>query len=416
MDFKFNKITGLHGRQGSRGYIVLNNSFLPPGGEGYGWYNPDQTPSLNTGNITLIDNFGLYKPGRDFTDAPNGTGIYNNTFLRNFVVGSLLETTPENQRVSYRAGIPPAERLGRPVSNPVISDAYLGLDFPSSASGQVVATLWNFDDMDFRIEDIKATASDDVMVKALNMPTSVPADNVSTATWQFSSSGCELPFVSVEATYTNLRTMKTETITANGTMTGLLPLNSTWSTSSTWSATYGQLCDQLGIRTGGRDTNSTYDDWAVIYKPSAVGMNGSVTAKVLSVDNVDPGSKAGVAIRDSFVSTTPPDDARHVNATGYAAVYVTASEGVMFSWDGVGNGFLSNSTNMTGVAAPLWVRVSIQGSEASGYYSRDGASWSQIGSTMGIPRNRTSSDGAVTANSHASFEEGTAIFESLSFA
>lgn len=136
---------------------------------------------------------------------------------------------------------------------------------------------------------------------------------------------------------------------------------------------------------------------------------------VLSVDDVVPGSLAGVAVRDSFINLTPPDDSKHVNATGYAAVYVTPSEGVIFAFDEGGNGYLTNSTNVTALAPPLWVRVSISGTSASGYYSTDGHSWSQIGSTVKIPRNRTVSDGGVIANSRGSFEYGTAIFDEVSF-
>lgn len=60
-------------------------------------------PGMHTANNTFIDNFGEYEPGRDFTDAPNGTGIVNNTFLRNFVVDAIIDTDTFGQRVAYRA-------------------------------------------------------------------------------------------------------------------------------------------------------------------------------------------------------------------------------------------------------------------------------------------------------------------------
>lgn len=389
-------------------------------GRGFGWYNPNQNRNLNTGNLTIVDNFGMWKPGWDFTDAPNHTGYYNSTFHRDFVVGGLLQVKPEGQRVAYRAGIPPARRAGRPVSNPPISDAYLGLDFPSTAKGKLVATLWNFDDSDFRVGSVKASASHG-RVKATRLPSRVPADGIATARWELDMNGCSVPVISVTATYTNLRTKKEETITANGTMPGYLPLNSTLKTSSTWPVTFGQRCSQVSIRTGGRNTNGTYDDWGTIYKSSTISSNGSVTAKVVSIDEVVPGSMAGVVIRDSFVNESPADDSRHVNATGYAAVYVTARQGLIFAYDLGGNGFLTNSTNSTTVpelanfAPPLWVRLSLSGKSVSGFYSKDGSSWSQIGSSVTIPRNETVSDAGVIANSRGSFAYGTAVFDGLRF-
>ena len=420
---------GVYTDEGSNSLIILNNTFLSQGGEGYGWYNPNQgsgktlDPGMHTANHTLLDNFGAYAPGRDFTDAPNGTGILNNTFLRNFVVASLADTTAEGQRTAYRAGIPPGERGLRPVTNSPIPDIYAGIRFPEAANDNLTVDVWNFDDADFDNVSYKISTSDYVAIQAIDLPTTIPADSLQTATWHLLVHGCPPPSISVHITYTNTRTSKTNTLTINGTMPGALlsPANNSWSFSSTWPAQVGQFCNNmLNIRTGGRAVNGTYDDWAVLYKPAAIGANGSVSAEILSIDAVNPNSTAGVVIRDSLQTDTPSDDSRHVNATGYAAVFVTADGRVVFSWDSKGIGFLNDSTTVTvvsgGVSWPVKVRLDVSGSAFSGYYAGgDGAAWTQIGEPVDAPRNATASDAGVIANSHGGFRGGTAVFGSVVF-
>lgn len=206
-------------------------------------------------------------------------------------------------------------------------------------------------------------------------------------------------------------------------MPGLLPLNSTWSASSTWPASYGQLCDKVGIRTGGRDVNGTYDDWAVLSQNKEIGLSGSVTARVISLDNVDPLGKAGVVVRDNFKTESPSNDARHVNATGYAALMVTSEKGLIMLWspfvfdaqgDGYGDGFLSNNLTVPGVQAPVYLRLNVSTSNyATGFYSKDGRSWTQVGKNVLLPRHSAVTKAGVMVNSHGGFREGTALFDSI---
>ncbi|PQE07322.1 pectin lyase fold virulence factor protein [Rutstroemia sp. NJR-2017a WRK4] len=412
---------GLYTDEGSNSYIFEHNDFLPGArnGSGFGWYNPNQgfpaNPGMHTANNTLTDNFGLYPSNRDFTNAPHGSGVLNNTFLRNFIVPGLTGTTIEGQRVAYRAGITPGARGGRPISNPRVADSGISLEFPSNLPENLVVKLWNFDDAPFSDVSFNIKTDAHSTVNAVQIPNGVPADSSVNGTWKLSSDTCSVPSVSIVATYTNTRTNQKGSISINGTMPGLLPLNQTWHTSSTWPASFGQLCNSIGIRTSGRDVNGSYDDWAAVYKPSAIGSSGSISARVSSINAVDASSKAGVVVRNSFNTSSPSNDASHLNSTGYAAVMVTPSQGVVFAWDTAGNGYLRNSSSVPAVRPPVWVRLSIANASASGYYSLDGKTWSQVGSRVTLTKRASRSDAGVLSNAHTGFVNGTAIFEDISF-
>ncbi|PQE28411.1 xylanase A protein [Rutstroemia sp. NJR-2017a BBW] len=412
---------GLYTDEGSNSYIFEHNDFLPGArnGSGFGWYNPNQgfpaNPGMHTANNTLTDNFGLYPTNRDFTNAPHGSGVLNNTFMRNFIVPGLTGTTIEGQRVAYRAGITPGARVGRPVMNPPVAESGISLEFPSNLPGNLVLKLWNFDDALFSDLSFNIKTDSHLTVDAVQIPKDIPGDSSVNSTWRLSSDACSVPSVSVVATYTNTRTNQKGSISINGTMPGLLPLNQTWHTSSTWPASFGQLCNSIGIRTSGRDMNGSYDDWAAVYKSSAIGSSGSILARVASIDAVNASSKAGVVVRNSFNTSSPSNDASHLNSTGYATVFVTPSQGVIFEWDSAGNGYLRNSSSVPAVRPPVWVRISIANASASGYYSLDGKTWSQVGNRVTLTKRASRSDAGVLSNAHTGFVNGTAIFEDISF-
>jgi len=261
---------GLYTDEGSNSMIFINNSMMEQGGHGYGWYNPNQgsgttlNPGMHTANNTFIDNFGEYEPGRDFTDAPNGTGILNNTFLRNFVVNDLIDTDAFGQRVAYRAGIPPVSRASRPVSNPPVLDMYATLIFPERSGEDLVVDIWNFDDMDFIHVSFESSIG-----QPTSSPSTIPADDHVLVMWRLPPVGCRSLEIKIMIKYTNSRTGEDETYTVSGTMPGFKPLGGSWLYSSTWPAALGESCDKFGVRTGGRNFN---------------GMNKSLPTTLLTLE------------------------------------------------------------------------------------------------------------------------------------
>ncbi len=95
--------------------------------------------------------------------------------------------------------------------------------------------------------------------------------------------------------------------------------------------------------------------------------DGSISAKVLSVDNTSAWAKGGVMIRESldpassyaFMFPTPDGRRAFQNRPGTAANAVSAHSDVGL------------------VTLPFWVRVERQGSQFTAYYSENGTTWIQ---------------------------------------
>jgi L-ascorbate metabolism protein UlaG (beta-lactamase superfamily) len=119
------------------------------------------------------------------------------------------------------------------------------------------------------------------------------------------------------------------------------------------------------MRASGEDIWNTSDEFHFAYKEMSGA--GAIIAKVESVENTDPWSKAGVMIRDTLDA-----DSRH------AMMAVTPGNGVWFGWrEATGGG--SFSTKQEGITAPQWVRLERTiGGLVRAYYSADGTTWTQL--------------------------------------
>jgi hypothetical protein len=91
--------------------------------------------------------------------------------------------------------------------------------------------------------------------------------------------------------------------------------------------------------------------------------NGTIVAKVLSVQNVDSWVKSGLMFRNSLAA----DDAN-------VSIFITPGGGENTQWRTAANDNTSQ-TNITGPAAPYWVMAVLSGSTVATYMSPDGVSW-----------------------------------------
>ena len=66
-----------------------------------------------------------------------------------------------------------------------------------------------------------------------------------------------------------------------------------------------------------------------------------------------------------------------------AAVFVTPDDGVVFQWRDATFGGTA-SANVPGISMPCWVKLERSGDAFSGFYSTDGSSWIQVGTSQTI--------------------------------
>jgi hypothetical protein len=135
---------------------------------------------------------------------------------------------------------------------------------------------------------------------------------------------------------------------------------------------------------GGLDIWNNADQFHFAY--NAFG-GSAILALVNSIQNTDPWAKAGVMFRD----TLDP-------AAMFADVVITPGNGVSFQWRNSTSGSCGLS-QVTGITAPIWVKLVQAGTDFTASYSADGLTWNQIGSDQIIPMNNTPLAGlAVTAH------------------
>ena len=100
------------------------------------------------------------------------------------------------------------------------------------------------------------------------------------------------------------------------------------------------------------------------------GGNCTVVARIASVQNIDPESKAGVMIRGGLNS-----DAANV------LVAMTPGIGVVMSYRSANSANAALVNNVTNLTVPCWVALVRNGTTFSGYYSADGNNWNLVGTT-----------------------------------
>lgn len=148
------------------------------------------------------------------------------------------------------------------------------------------------------------------------------------------------------------------------------------------------------ITGGGADIWNTADQFN--FASESVSGDGSMVARVLAIQSSDPWSKAGVMFRNDSTA-----------GAANVAVVATIGNGVSFQWRSTANGGC-NFQNITGLTAPVWVKLTRSGTNFSAFYSSNGNSWTQVGTTQGILLNSGLLAGlAVTAHNNGAINTST---------
>ncbi|HZE98511.1 MAG TPA: PQQ-dependent sugar dehydrogenase [Planctomycetota bacterium] len=188
----------------------------------------------------------------------------------------------------------------------------------------------------------------------------------------------------------------------------VLPQNRLFSLPAPWrSATVGTVGvpGSAGIAGGtstvkgsGADIWGTMDAFHFLYRPLAG--DGTLTARVSSVQNTDVWAKAGVMVRDALAP-----DSRH------AFMAITPGNGAAFQRR-TAMGGASTTTAGPAVVAPYWVRLVRSGNTLTGSVSNDGSAWTTLGSDT-IPMGALVNAGlAVTSHNNSAL--CTATFTNVS--
>jgi aryl-phospho-beta-D-glucosidase BglC (GH1 family) len=150
----------------------------------------------------------------------------------------------------------------------------------------------------------------------------------------------------------------------------------------------------------GSDVYNTSDQMNFAAQPFTG--DGAFTVQVTSQETTDPWAKSGVMLRASSSA-----------GAAYAGVFITPGNGVAFQWRNANGGSTSN-IGVSGLTAPIWLRLVRAGNSYSAYYSTSGGTWTQVGATQTFTLPATAQAGlAVTA--HNGTQLNTSTFTGVSF-
>jgi regulation of enolase protein 1 (concanavalin A-like superfamily) len=129
-------------------------------------------------------------------------------------------------------------------------------------------------------------------------------------------------------------------------------------------------------------------------------LDGTVTARVTSVERTHEWAKAGVMFRETLAPGS-----RHV------MLIVSPGKGLAMQYRASPGGSSANVALAPGVSAPEWVRLTRAGNRFTGYASEDGVTWRTIGAITIAMSGDTYAGLAVTSHNNAQL--ATAAFERL---
>jgi len=162
------------------------------------------------------------------------------------------------------------------------------------------------------------------------------------------------------------------------------------------SATYSGSA--FTINASGTDIEGGSDQFRYVYE--SLSGDGSIIARVASLENTNSWAKGGVMIRESLAANSKQ-----------AMMVLTPGNGLAFQRR-VTSGGSTENTGGPWVAAPYWVKLVRSGSTFTGYASSDGTSWTQVGSATISMASAVYIGLALTAHNNSTV--CTAVIDSVS--
>jgi regulation of enolase protein 1 (concanavalin A-like superfamily) len=145
------------------------------------------------------------------------------------------------------------------------------------------------------------------------------------------------------------------------------------------------------------DIWGTSDQFRFVYQQ--LNGDGTIVARVDSLQGADPWAKAGVMIRASLAT----------NAANAVAL-VSAGHGVAFQWRSQAGASSAITLGPT-VGAPQWVKLTRAGTTVTSYSSPDGGTWQKVGSVT-VALGQTAYAG-LAVTSHVAGGTATGVFSQV---
>jgi glucose/arabinose dehydrogenase/regulation of enolase protein 1 (concanavalin A-like superfamily) len=162
---------------------------------------------------------------------------------------------------------------------------------------------------------------------------------------------------------------------------------------------WSEMTGTYTVRGAGADIWGTADGFRFVYRP--ITANATITARVVSIENKNGWSKAGIMIRNGLTA-----GAQNV------MMLVSPTDGNGYRWQ-VRSTAASTTTSTRGGAGtrPVWLRIVRNGNTLTGSYSANGTTWTQLGTKTISMSSPVQVGLAVT--SHVSGTLATGVFDNV---
>ncbi len=151
------------------------------------------------------------------------------------------------------------------------------------------------------------------------------------------------------------------------------------------------------VKGSGADIFGTLDEFRFVYQD--LTGDGTITARVVTVQNTNSWAKAGVMMRDTLAANSAA-----------ATMVISPSSGTAFE-QRLTAGAATTTVTTAGIVVPYWVRLTRSGSTFTGYRSADGVTWTLVSSAT-ITMGSTIKIG-LAVTSHADGTLASATFDNV---
>ena len=276
-----------------------------------------------------------------------GSSVVVGLALSSHVAGTLATATFDNVNVSASANVPPAVSITSP-TNGATYTAPANITVTTSAS-----------DADGSVTKVDFYANSTLIGTATASPYTVNWNNVASGSYSLTAVATDN-----SGAHTTSAAVSVSVGAGSGTLPGGWSEADVGAVPLAGSATYNS--GTFTVTGSGADIWGTAD--AFHYAYATLNGDGSIIARVATVQNVAAWVKAGVMIRE----TLDP-------GSMHAFMLVSAARGVAFQRRETTGGTSVNTAG-TMSTAPHWVRLTRSGDTFTAFESADGINWTQVGS------------------------------------